>query len=34
MRPERVKLNVGDEKKPKPKITFMKPAAKPKVKIK
>jgi hypothetical protein len=34
MRPERVKLSLGDEKKPKPKITLTKPAAKPKVKIK
>ncbi len=34
MRPERVKLSAGDEKKPKPKITLMKPATKPKVKIK
>jgi ubiquitin-protein ligase len=34
MRPERVKLNLGDEKKPKPKITLVKPSSKPKVKIK
>ena len=34
MRPERIKLSASDEKKPKPKITFMKPATKPKVKIK
>jgi ubiquitin-protein ligase len=34
MRPERVKLNPGDEKKPKPKITLVKPSSKPKVRIK